>query len=66
MGVAPRLHALITDRTGRLRPPILAVLATLLVATTLGLASLGGPVGLAGIGAVEVATVAGLLWAAHR
>ncbi len=61
MGVLPRLHGLITDHSGMLRLPILAVFAALLVAVTLGLASLGGRAGLAGIGAVEAATVAGLL-----
>jgi hypothetical protein len=62
----PRLHALVTDRSGMLRLPVLAALAALLIAVALGLASLGGRAGLAGIGAVEAATVIGLLWAARR
>jgi hypothetical protein len=66
MAVLPRLRTLITDHSGMPRLPVLAVLAALLVAVTLGLAALGGRAGLAGIGVVEAATVAGLLWAAHR
>jgi hypothetical protein len=60
------LQRILGDSLATLRLPVLAGLAALLIASALGFASLGGRVGLAGIGAVEAAAVVGLLRASSR
>ncbi len=62
----PRIRTLTVDATGTLRPSVFAALVVVEVAAALGLASLGGRVALAGIGVVQAATAAALVWVAGR
>jgi hypothetical protein len=58
------LRDLLVDRSGVLRPLLLAVVALLLIGGALALASVGGRLGVAGIAILEVGVTAALLaWA---